>query len=158
MGEEALQIVHLDAIAGPGGKVRLFHRFARRHPLQGGIDGGQDDQRRLALAALGKSRQGAHALGQNVGGGRHPVIGQAVPGGKADHLDIGCKERKRGLQMVEPLVITGDVEERARAAEPGDIAQHQPVEALRQPAKHRAPGRRHQARQSLLYSFHHRFP
>ncbi len=66
-----------------------------RHPLQGGIDGGENDQIMKSDVRFAEPVQRGHAHAADIGNGRHPVIGQTVPGRKLQHLNIRGKKRKR---------------------------------------------------------------
>ena len=73
-----------------GWKLALGDRGARRHTLQHGVDGGDDDRRRLAPLASAASVASLCAF--DIGLGRNPVIGQTVPGRKGQHRKSGAKK------------------------------------------------------------------
>ena len=75
---------HAHHVAGREPEARCGDERAGRHALQHGVDGRQHDQRVLPLAfATDQSGKRGDALGDDLGIGRDPVVGHAVPGGKA---------------------------------------------------------------------------
>ena len=68
------------------------HEVSRRHALERGIDGGEQDRGPVAALDAGEPRQRGHALRDEAGMRRHPVIGQAVPGRELQHRR--CRARR----------------------------------------------------------------
>ncbi len=52
-----------------------------------------------------QGRQRCHTRGRDIGIGRHPVVGQTVPGRKDKYRDIGRKEPECGLRRSQAFVI-----------------------------------------------------
>ena len=77
--------------------------FARRHALQRGVDGREQDRRLVAALHARKPRQRRHALRHHAGIRRHAVVGQAIPGREFHHHDIGREERERARQLRHAL-------------------------------------------------------
>ncbi len=108
-----------------------FRKAARRHALQNGVDGGEHHGRVLAAAERQLGERG-DALGHDLRVGTDAVVGHGVPGGNGDDAHGGCEEGQRPLERVEPAVVAGDVQQRARrmlGLRLGDqLRQHQRVE------------------------------
>ncbi len=63
-------------------------KFACRYPLKGSVDCCQKDRRLVASLDAHEPRQRCHALCDDGRIGRHPIIGQTIPGRKLHYLDI----------------------------------------------------------------------
>ena len=85
---------------------------------------------------------------------RHAVVGQAIPGGKFQHLDVGREEGERAGERGHALAVAADDSEADRRRRPagGDgprqIREHEPFGAVgnagekERPASGEALGRR----------------
>ena len=89
-------------------------RLARRHALQDGVDGGEQHRRLLAALDAGEPRQRRHALRHHAGMRRHAVVGQAIPGRKFQHLDVGREEGERARQRRHARAVAADHHEADR--------------------------------------------
>ena len=131
--QKAQQRLQVQALARADGKGGLGERLARGHALAGGIDRG-DDQQRLGRRRVRRQRgQGGERLnpaGENVGMGRHPVIGHAVPGRQVQHPQVGRHEAGCLHQHGQPHVVTRDVQHGAALARAGQRDQNNGVMAL----------------------------
>ncbi len=79
-----------------------------RHALQRGIDGGEQHRRPVVALEPRKPRQRRHALRDHTGVRRHPVVGQAVPGRKFHHRDVGREERERTRERRHARTVAAD--------------------------------------------------
>ncbi len=68
---------------------------------------------RPPLIGLEQAGEGGGPFGGERGVRRDAVIGHAVPGGKAQHLDLGGEEGERLGKLSEPRVVAGDMQQRA---------------------------------------------
>ena len=118
-GQQRLEIVEVDGIAGTGVKTARRQRRPRRHPLQRRID------RRQHYAGRGRRRrvqnpQRVHAPGQHRDRRRHAVIRHAVPGRKCQHLQLRRKEAQRVKGRLHRLGALLDLQHRAGPGGAGD--------------------------------------
>ena len=92
--EQRRQLVAPDPLARRQRRDELADAERGEDALGGGVGGGDDQLRpgRLALEAM----QHGDPFGHDTQGGRGAVIGQAVPGGEAEHLQFGREERRGG--------------------------------------------------------------
>ena len=128
--EIALQVGDLHLLAGPGAVAGAGHDLARRHPLQRGGRGRDQQGRLLRVQPARQPRQGRHPVRRDRRGRPDPVVGQAVPGRQLQHLDLGREEAHRLHEGVGPRPVAGD-EHRQPAARAGDVGHDQRVEPLR---------------------------
>ena len=94
--QEGHQIVGIETLSDGGGALGTGEDGARRDALQERRNRGQHDAPRARRRIVQKARQGIDAPPDDVGVGRHPVIGQTVPGGKQQGLDVG---REKGQDL-----------------------------------------------------------
>ncbi len=139
---------HRQNVAGRRRERLLGERIARRHPLQRGIDGGQQHGRMLAARDAGEARQRHHAGRHHGGVRRYPVIRQAIPGRKFQHLDVGGKEGERARGRRHARAVAADDRKRNRRRlgggrdSAGKIGQHQAFGAVGDAGKRQySPGR-----------------
>ena len=90
--EPAGDALHVEHIAGRDRQRLRRHHVARRHALERGIDGGEQDRRPVAAFDARKARQRGHALRDHAGMRRHPVVRQAIPGREFQHRHVGREE------------------------------------------------------------------
>ena len=93
----------INTVAHAGRKRGLAQQAAGGHTLRGGVQRGQ--QHKAARHAMGQTRQCRHALRADVGIGRHPVVGQAIPAGKHHNRQIRRKKPQRVLHGSEAFVV-----------------------------------------------------
>jgi len=110
--EKGFQRALVDPGVDPRGEARLAQHLARRHTLGCGRQGGEQDEA-LRRHAVGEGRERGHPGGRNVGVGRHPVIGQAIPRRECDARHIRREEIKRRRHLGHPPRIAGDMHERS---------------------------------------------
>ena len=110
--EPAHHAVHGEHIAGGGGERLSGDELARRHPLQRGVDGGEQDGSALPFRA-GEPRQSEHALRNRARVRRHPVVRQAVPRREFEHGDFRGEELERARELAHPRRIAADHDERS---------------------------------------------
>ena len=108
------QLGHAHRIAGREALHGCGEELVRRHALQRSVDRGEHDQRRLVIAAavIGKLGERGDAAGDDLGVGRHAVVGNAVPGREAQPLHLRREECKRVFQRREPLSVARDMQDR----------------------------------------------
>ena len=97
--------IHGEYVAGRDGKRFLRDKIPRRDPLERGIDGGEENRRRLILLRAGNPTEHGHALGDERGMRRNPVIGQAIPGGKLQRHDVRCEEAQCAGERAHALPV-----------------------------------------------------
>ena len=85
-----------DRVADFGIETGGQDHIARRHPLQDGIDGGHHHCCAGIFAPPGQRRERRQPLAFDVRAGRHAVIGQTIPGGEIQHLQLG-REKANGI-------------------------------------------------------------
>ena len=139
-GEVAFQVGDIDAGAQGGGVSRLFDHGAGRNALREGRRGGDQQCGLFGLDASRQRGQGRHASGRHPGRGSHPVIGQAVPSRKDDHLDLRREESHGVAKGRRPRAIAGH-ERGKTSARAGDVAHGQGVETLRGAGQQQVAGR-----------------
>ncbi len=122
-------IVHLDLVAGPGGKTEALDHLGRGHLLQHGIDRDQHDGGMRLLRVGDKPGQSGQAARRGVGGRRDAVIGQAVPGRKRQHRDLGRGKGQVLLDIGHALAVRQDVGDRLALAR--QFGQHKGIHAVR---------------------------
>ena len=120
-GEVAFEAREIDLPARLGGITGLGQDRARRHALHQGRRWRDKNARALA-PALGQPRQRSHTARGDARGRAHAVVGQAVPGGEADQLDIGGEEVEGVGERLGACPIAGDEDGQAtpRASHVGD--------------------------------------
>ena len=89
-------------------------KLARRHALERGIDGGEQNRRPVAALDARQPRQRGHALRDEAGMRRDPVIGQAIPGRKLQHRQIGREEVERAGERRHARPVAADDQEAGR--------------------------------------------
>ena len=119
--QERAQPRLVDAAADARGERGLAQDRTGRNTLRCGVQRRQQDETRRHRPR--KCRQRRHPRGRDVGIGRHPVIGQAVPSRKGQDRHVGREERERGLHRRQTLVVARDVDDRPLDAR--DLAQDQ---------------------------------
>ena len=132
-----------------GGRERLpGERVARRQALQDGVDGSQQHRRPVAAFDVREARQRLHALRHHRGMRRGAVVGQAIPGGKFQHFDVGGKEAERAREHRHARPVAADHGEAdGRWRFPGrngagEIGEHQPLGAVGDAGEKQRPARR----------------
>src|SRR5262249_54565773 len=100
-------------VAGRDRKRFLRDKIPRWDPLERGIDGGEENRRRLILLRAGNPGEHGHALGDERGMRRNPIIGQAVPGRKLKRNDIGGEESQRAGERAHALPVPAYDDEKA---------------------------------------------
>ena len=140
---------HGDDVAGRGRERLTRQDFARRHALEHGVDGGEQDRRALAALDAREPRQRGHALRHHAGMRRHAVVRQAIPGREFEHLDVGREEGERARQRRHARAVAADHREtdrgrgRAGGHRAGEIGEHEPFGAVGDAGKmQRPPGRK----------------
>ncbi len=105
-------------------QARIAEISARRHPLQHRRNGGQHHRRRtLRARAMAQFGQRADAAGDDIGLRRDPVVGQAIPCRKGQHLEVRRHEGQRLGRQVHMDVVAGH--EQNRLPRPRRIGQDQ---------------------------------
>ena len=108
------QRLHGGDVAGMELHARSGDEVAGRHALKRGMDRGQHHERLLRIGrAIDQSGKGRDALGNRLGIGRDAVVGNAVPGGEAQHLHVGGEERDRLFERGEPVRVACHMQDRA---------------------------------------------
>ena len=85
------------------------HR-AGRHPLDRRIDRGEHHLR-PGRAVAQQADEAGESAARDVGAGRDPVVGQAIPGRDRDLGTVGIEEREHRGKPREPGIVAGDVED-----------------------------------------------
>ena len=85
-----------------------------RHPLERGVDGGEQDGGPVAPLEARQPRKRRHAVGDHAGMGRHPVIGQAIPGGELQHRKLRREEGERARERRHARAVAADDEQAGR--------------------------------------------
>ena len=120
---------------------RLAIGGARRHPLEDGGDGG-DDQPGLGIGSRRQElRQRIDPLAHQVAVRRHPVIGQAVPGGEGQDLDGRREEAQPVGELRHAGIVAHHVQQLGMAhgrQRRGQPPEQQRVISLGRPADDRA--------------------
>ena len=131
LGQELGEPGHVDRLALAQDGRSLGIEAARRHALQGRAHRRQDDPRR-GTGRLGRRQpaQRLETLGHDVGMGRQPVIGQAVPGREDQHLAFGAEEPQPVLQPLQPLSVARHVQNVRAAGRPRQFGQDHRIGAL----------------------------
>ena len=136
---------HRQQVARRGCKRLPGQCFARRHALENGVDRGEHDRRPLAAFDAGKTRERHHPLRHHAAMRRHPVVGQAIPGRKFQHLDIRREEAERTRKHRHARTVAADNGEadRRRPCTGGDrtrqIGEHQAFGAVGNAGKKQRP-------------------
>ncbi len=99
---------HRQQIAGCSRERLLANDIALRHALQNGIHRRQQDRRGVAALDAREPRQRRHALRDNTGVRRHPIVGQAVPRWEFQHFDVRRKEAECARQHRHARAVTAD--------------------------------------------------
>jgi hypothetical protein len=86
-GKQRGQPVAIDAFAGGEPRDELADAKGSEGALADGVDGGDEELGLVALALKGVER--GEALGGGAQRGRGAIVGEAIPGGKGDHLKFG---------------------------------------------------------------------
>ena len=140
---------HGDDVAGRGRQRLARQDLARRHALEHGIDGGEQDRRALAPLDAREPGERGHALRHDPGMRRHAVIRQAIPCRKFQHLDVGREEGKRTRQRRHARPVAADHGEADRGRRGAgchrtrEIGKHEPFGAVSDTGKlQRPPGRK----------------
>src|SRR5262249_33881493 len=95
--EPAHYTVHGEYVPRGGGEGLLRDELARRHALQRGIPGREQDGGPLPLRA-GEPRQRDHTLRHRARMRGDPVVRQAVPSRELERRDLRREERKRAAK------------------------------------------------------------
>ena len=127
-GQIGNELVGFHPIARRSRKPLPFDEGARYDALQDGWNG-SEQQGRLGQW-LQQAGQCGEPTGDDVRHWRDAVIGQAVPGGKAQDIKLGCKIGKLIRQHGGALVIDGNVNDHPLARCLGDFRQQHRVEPL----------------------------
>ena len=99
-------------LPGAADSACLPIRSLRRHALQRGVDGGEQHRGPVAALDAREPRQRGHALRDDAGMRRDPVVGQAIPGRELQHLDVGREERERARQRRHARPVAADHQQR----------------------------------------------
>ena len=155
---------HRQQRAGGGGQRLRRHDLPRHHALQHGIDRRQHDGRPVVVLGAREPRQRRHALRHDVRMRRHPVVGQAVPGGEFDRLDVRREKAERARQHSHARAVAADCGEtdrrrrgagRPRGNGARQIGERQPFGAIgdageqKRPAGIQTPRQRRRGRSQL---------
>src|SRR5664280_1260821 len=105
---------HANDIAGRDRQRVRRHELARRHALQRGVHCGEQQRRLVAPFHTRQSRQRGHALRHHGRIGRHPVVGQTIPGREFHGENVWPEERQRARQRRHALAVAADHRERNR--------------------------------------------
>src|SRR5664280_1645994 len=82
--------------------------------LQRGVHCGEQQRRLVAPFHTRQSRQRGHALRHHGRIGRHPVVGQTIPGREFHGENVWPEERQRARQRRHALAVAADHRERNR--------------------------------------------
>ncbi len=106
------QFLHADDVAGLKLEARRRYEVLRRDPLHDGVDGRENDERRFRIGrAGGERRKRGDAPRDGLGVGSHAVVRNAVPGGEAEHFDVGREEAERFFQRGEARAVARDMQD-----------------------------------------------
>ena len=125
------------------------------------LTGGEQDRRPFAAFDAAKPRQRRHALRHDAGMRRDPVVRQAIPGRKFQHLDVGREEGERARQRRHARTVAADHgkadrgRRRPRSDRAREVGEHQTFGAVgnagqKQRPAGREPLRRRPRRRSHL--------
>ena len=114
--QPALQRVHVDAVAGRGGKALRRDFLQRRHALDQGVDGGAENARALDRRfGPREPRQHRDAARRDGGVGGNAVVGLAIPRRKFQRLDLRRGKSDRLAERAGALPVARDMDEDRRA-------------------------------------------
>ena len=131
--QKAAQRGLVNPVSYTRGKCRIAQDGACRNTLCGGIQCCQKNE--PIRHPMRQSSQRCHSLGRNIRIGRHPIIGQAIPGREHHDRQVRGKETQSLLHRSQSLVVARNMDQRyARALQFCD--QKRCVKALRR-AGHR---------------------
>ncbi len=100
------------------------------------------------MRARREAGQGVDATADDFAIGRHPVVGQTVPGRKGQRLDLGMKKGQGRGKAGHAAVVAADVEPASRRTLDGEPADDRRVIAFgRSVQRHRARPRGERARE-----------
>ena len=133
----AEQRLGIERGAGFERQGRVGQHRAWRHPLEGGVDGGEHDLGSRRAIAQQPDETGEPPA-RDIGARRDPVVRQAIPGRNGDLSAVRIEESQHRGKTREPGVVAGDVKHRRclRLREP---EQNRRGEAFGNPTKSRLP-------------------
>ena len=97
--EPAHDVVHAQDVARTGRQRLRRKQLLGRHALQHCVDRGQQHRRPVAALEPREPRQRGHALGNNTGVRRDPVIGLAIPGREFELDHVRPEELQRAGEL-----------------------------------------------------------
>ena len=109
----------LDGFAGVDQQACAANGFARRHALHERVHRRNHDGGSSIPAALCEPRQRRQPRALDIGLGRKPIVGEAIPGREAQHLEIGRKERDRLDRRLRRQVVSRHEEQETASARGG---------------------------------------
>ncbi len=110
--EPADQRVHVDLVAGPGLEGLRLDHCGRRNALEQRVGGGQNDRAVRVLAKRNHRRQRVEPACRGIRAGRDAVVGQAVPGWKLEHRQLGRGKGERLGNGRQALAVARDEKQR----------------------------------------------
>ncbi len=111
--QKVAQALFVNPVTHARAERRLLQDGPRRDPL--GRRAKRRQQNKLIGHPVGQPGQSGHARRRNIGIGRHPVIGRAIPPRKHDDRKAG-REKSKGIgHRRHAPVIAGHVDDRAPA-------------------------------------------
>lgn len=124
--KKAAQCLFVDALADACGEGGLSQHVPRGDILRRGVQRGQQDEAiRHCVNQRGQCR---HTRCRDVGIGRDPIIGQAIPSRKAENRHRRREEVQRIADLRQPLVVASNMQDGRGAAlqllqdQPGVVA------------------------------------
>ena len=127
-------MLQIDAIADTHRVDGGGESLPRRHALQHGAHRRQDQAPASVGEPAGELHQSRDAPRQDLAVGRHPVIGQAVPGRQLDDFRLRGEETQRLGGAGHALLVARDVQVHARGV-PEHGGECQGIEALGRPGE-----------------------
>lgn len=107
------QLAAFEKLAEVKPNVRLWYRDEAQ--FEQALKSGEIPMGQYYHDVTGLAAADGHPCGGDIGIGRHPVIGQAIPAGKANDRHVGGKELQRGGHRRHALVVARNVDDRPAA-------------------------------------------
>ena len=131
--------VEIDGLPRCGAEGGFAPDRACRQALQGGGHGGQDDRRPFpSRVSRRQPRHGVDPLRHDLAYRRHPVVGQAVPGGQPQHRELGREEGEPFREPGEARIVARDMKYPRPGAARGEAGYDPRFERLRHAREQRA--------------------
>ncbi len=163
-GRGAIKAVEIEPLGDAGHRQDIARRcrqrlpgqkLTRRHALQHGVDGGQQDGGMLAAFNAGKARQRHHALRHHRGMRRDAIVRQTIPGREFQNFDVGREKAERARQHRQARTVAADHCDRdrrrlfARSDRAGEIGNDQSLRAIGNTGERQRPAGRKPLRRRL---------